>query len=435
MTGVLGFVAYLLLPLIGIGIWRVETVRKLPLAARLAVAFATGVLITTVVMASMALVGLQWNRTRLFIILGVIAAIGVWNRRSSTPSSPPRSELSIKVGSDPSSILNSARRLWQPAPILVLVLLTAYGVMTARESAGDLHFFWGPKAVRFFRAGGIDPAYLRTPDYQPAHPDYPPLIPLLYAWSHTLSSSELSYWAAVAATLLFLGGTVFLVQGASGDRLGALLVAATLSWAYALGFAAGGADPPLIFFQALTLVALTFLREERGSDLVAAIGLAGAAWTKIEGATFAIAVVLALLLVRRDWKRAIRISILPAILLGSWVVFVRVAHLLELYRGAAMDLYWSALPGTLRTMAKTATYELWGLPWLVPLVLLALGRNRHEAALPLVVTILTAGVSVFFYIHLPDPTWWILASAPRVLLTPLLALLVAALAAWRPRPI
>jgi hypothetical protein len=68
-------------------------------------------------------------------------------------------------------------------------------------------------------------------------------------------------------------------------------------------------------------------------------------------------------------------------------------------------------------------------------VLLALGKNRRAAALPLVVVVLTIGVSVFFYIHLPDPTWWILASAPRVLLTPLLALLIASLAAWRPRTI
>jgi hypothetical protein len=225
------------------------------------------------------------------------------------------------------------------------------------------------------------------------------------------------------------------VHAASGDALGALLFAAVLSFTYAVGFAAGGADPPLIFFEIIALVALTFLQHERGSDVLASLGLAGAAWTKIEGATFVIAVLLALVLVRRDWKRAIRISLLPAALLGSWVVFVKVAHLLELYRGAAMDLYWGTLPGTLTTMARSATYELWGLPWIVPVALLLLGRNRREAALPLVVMVLTIGVAVFFYIHLPDPTWWILASAPRVLLTPLVALLVASLAAWRPRPI
>jgi hypothetical protein len=45
--------------------------------------------------------------------------------------------------------------------------------------------------------------------------------------------------------------------------------------------------------------------------------------------------------------------------------------------------------------------------------------------------VLTFAAAFFFYIHLPDPTWWILASAPRVLLTPLAALLIASAAAWR----
>jgi len=437
VNDLLGFAAYLLMPMIGIGIWRLDIVRRMPLPARLATAFAAGILATSIVMAMLSLISVQWNRTKLFTILGILAAIGA--RLVITGRRAQGAGRRSGEGDASDSDSPPAPRALLPAPwavlILVFVVLTGYGVLTARESAGDLHFFWGPKAVRFFRAGGIDAAYLRQSDYQPAHPDYPPLVPLLYAWSHTVSSGSLSWWAAVAATVLFLFGAVFLIHGASGDGPGALLVASTLSYAYAVGFAAGGADPPLVFFEALTLVALTFLANERGSDVLAAIGLCGAAWTKIEGATFAIAVVLALLLVRRDWKRALRISAPAAVLLGAWVLFVKLAHLLELYRGAAMDLYWDALPGTLVTMARTATYELYALPWIIPVLLLALGRNRGAASLPLVVAALTAGVSVYFYIHLPDPTWWILASAPRVLLTPLLALLIAALASWRPRAI
>ncbi|MEO8381981.1 MAG: hypothetical protein ABI779_20125 [Acidobacteriota bacterium] len=427
MSDLLGFAAFLLLPLIGIGIWRLDVVRRLPLPARLSAALAAGILITTIVMATLSLFGIQWNRTKLFVVLGIVACAGVLVGRSA-PSAASKDAEKIPPSRPQPTVP------WKLL-MLVFVMLTAYGLMTARESAGDLHFFWGPKAVRFFRAGKIDADYLRRPDYQPAHPDYPPLLPLLYAWSHTLSSGTFSWTAAVASTLLFLFGSVFLIHGASGDGPGALLVAATLSYAYAVGFAAGGADPPLIFFETLTLVAVMFLNEERGSDVLAALGLCGAAWTKIEGATFAIAVVLALLLVRRDWKRTLRIAAAPALLLGAWVVFVRVAHLLELYRGAAMDVYWKALIPTLRTVAGTATYELFGLPWIVPVVLLLLARNRRAATLPAVVAVLTLAVSIFFYIHLPDPTWWILASAPRVLLTPLLALLVGALAAWHPRPI
>jgi hypothetical protein len=71
------------------------------------------------------------------------------------------------------------------------------------DGAGDLRrsaFFGGPKAVHFFRAGGISPPYLSDPNTFFAHRDYPPLLPLVYAWSHTVSS-QFGWWAA----LLFTG--------------------------------------------------------------------------------------------------------------------------------------------------------------------------------------------------------------------------------------
>ena len=50
----------------------------------------------------------------------------------------------------------------QPAATLILVFaaLTIYGLLDARESCGDLHFFWGPKAIHFYRHGGIALAQL-----------------------------------------------------------------------------------------------------------------------------------------------------------------------------------------------------------------------------------------------------------------------------------
>src|SRR6185436_4940586 len=143
------------------------------------------------------------------------------------------------------------------------------------------------------------------------------------------------------------------------------LLMASLSYAIAIGFAAGGADPPLVLFETLALWALVFLDDARSRDVLAAIGLAGAAMTKVEGATFVIAVVLALLIVRREVKRTLLIAA-PAIVIL--------------------------------------------LPWLAPLVLLFLGKRR--AVLPLLVVALTLCATVFFYIHLEEPSWWIAASAP-----------------------
>jgi hypothetical protein len=404
----MAFAAYLLLPLIGLAVWRLESVRRLDLPARIAVAFAAGALITGAVMTLMSIAHLRWSRTALVVILAVIALIGV---RASRPHWP---------GVSPGHVGRRAGRPAVAAGTAALLILTLYGLLDARESCGDLHFFWGPKAVRFFREGGISLASMS----ERMNPGYPPLLPLLYAWSHTLAR-QFSWFAAVASTALFLFGSVAIVRGTSGDDRGALLMAATLSYTFAVAFAAGGGEPPLVFFETLAIAAMTFI----DAPVLVAMGLAGAAMLKIEGATFVIAVVIADLLVRRNLKRTLLIAAPAAALLAAWLGFVKYTGLFELYRGAGMPVYFAALPATLLTIAKAASYDLWGLPWIVPIVLVALGKVRR-AMLPLAIAVLTFGAAIFFYIHLPDPTWWILSSAPRVLLTPLTALLIAAVAAW-----
>lgn len=408
----IGFLAYLLLPMVGLAVWRVEAVRRLDLPARLAIALAAGALITGTVMTAMSIAHIPWSRGALLVILGVIAYGGV---RASHPHWP-----GVSPGHEP----RRARRPAVAAGTAALLLLTLYGLLDARESCGDLHFFWGPKAIHFYRNGGIALAQLS----ERMNPGYPPLLPLLYAWSNTLAQ-QFSWTAAVLSTALFLFGSVAIVRGASGDDRGALLMAATLSYTIAVAFAAGAGEPPLILFETLAIAALVFL----DSPLLAALGLAGAAMLKIEGATFVIAVVAADLIVRRNIKRTLAIAAPAAVLLAAWLGFVKANGLFELYRGAGMPIYFAAVPKTLITLAKAASYDLWGLPWIVPAIVIALGDVRR-AALPLLIAFLTFGAAIFFYIHLEDPTWWILSSAPRVLLTPLIALLIAAVAAWYSRP-
>ena len=407
MTDVLAFAAYLALPLIGIGIWRVDAVRRLDLPARIAVALAAGMLITGAVMTIMSIAHLRWSRTALIVALGTIAVIGV---RASCPH---------RTGVPP--VRHSHGTV--AAATAAFLLLTIYGLLDARESCGDLHFFWGPKAIHFFRHGGIDLGWLADPNTV-GNPGYPPLLPLVYAWSHTLAQ-QFSWWAAILATALFLFGAVAIVRGAIGDDRGALLMAATLSYGIASAYAAGAGEAPLILFETLAIVAVTLI----DSPILAAIGLAGAAVIKIEGATFVIAVVIVDLLLRRNWRRTAAIAAPAAALLGAWLIVIRAFHILEYYRGAAMPVYFATLPKVFLFLVKSASYGLWWLPWIVPGVLVALGNVRRAAA-PLLIALLTLGAAVFFYVHLPDPTWWILSSAPRVLLTPLTALLIAAVTAW-----
>src|SRR5205085_682455 len=133
MTDVVGFLAYLLLPLIGIAVWRLDGVRKLALEGRLAIAGAAGALIAGVTMAVMPVVGVHWSRTRLVVVFGVIVAASIG--RMQNAKCRMQNEAAF-------CILHSAFCI-----SCIPLGLTLYGLLTARETCGDLLFFWGPKGV------------------------------------------------------------------------------------------------------------------------------------------------------------------------------------------------------------------------------------------------------------------------------------------------
>jgi hypothetical protein len=412
MTDMLGFAAYLVLPLIGSWIWRLDGVRRFPVEGRIVFAGAAGALVTALVMAVMALVGVQWTRARLIAALLLLTAGALWKAPSRAQSTIP----------------------WRSVAFLamaIIIVITAYGLLTARETTGDLLFFWGPKGIHFYRGGTIDVDYLRNPNSFLAHRDYPPLLPLIFAWSHTVSR-EFSWWGAVLLSGLCFAGVVAIVRAGARDNLSALLTTAVLAWAFARAEVAGGADPLLLLFEAAAVGALLFVRDPRSQTIVAAIGMAGAVVTKVEGASFAAAMILALLLDRRPFKRIIAITLPALLLLGGWIAFLIRNELLDTYRG----------PGTLsfryarqvwEGLLSTGSYDALWLPWLAPLVIVLLGDVRR-ARLPLYVAALSLGVAFYVYLRSPfDPSeFWIPTSAHRVLLTPLLMLLMAAAAAHAP---
>jgi hypothetical protein len=413
LKDVLAFCAYLLLPLIGIGIWRLPSIRRLDLGGRIAAAGAAGAAIMAALLVLLSIASIHWSRAVVFPAVAAITIVSIFLARP------------LKRSVD-----TERKDVWAIVALAIFAILVVYGLMTARMSCGDLHFFWGPKAVRFYRDGGVTVSFLGDPSAARMNPGYPLLLPLLYVWSETIAG-QFSWWSAILSTALFLFGSVALVRSTGRDNRGAVLMCATLAYAIAVADAAGAGEPPLIFFETLAIVAVTFVREPRDQTILAALGLAGAVMTKIEGATFVIAVVIAMLVLRRSPKRILFIALPAAVLLGAWLGFVRFHHLFEYYRGATMPIYFAALPNTLATLAKAAGYELYGLPWLAPILLFILGPNRRNAMLPMTIAVLTFLAAIFFYIHLPDPTEWILSSAPRVLLTPLTALLIASAAAWR----
>lgn len=407
----MGLLAYLLLPLIGIGVWRLDAVRRMHVSGRIGIATAAGALIVALVMAMLSLLGIEWSRgllVTLFALVVIASGASVWRRR---------------LGGGPEHTQSTQ---WMAlAATAICWLLTLYGTLTARESCGDLQFTWGPKAIRFFRAGGIDPAVLHT--WPQLTVDYPPLQTLLLAWSNSLSQ-QFSWWSAVLAAPLFFLATLAVIRTWSRSDLGTLLVASTLAWSFALAYPAGCAEPPLLLFEAIAIAGLTFETDPRAQTFFAALGAAGAVWTKLEGTAFAIAVAITILVVQRSLKRALLVAAPAALLIGSWLAFAHANDLVYMYRGAGMPIYFETLPIVLRTLAKVARFELFWLPWIAAIAVIAFG-NVRRAVVPISIALLTAGATVFFYIHYPDPVWWIESSSPRVILTPLLALLIGAVAA------
>jgi hypothetical protein len=397
----------------GLVTWRIPLMQRLDVGARLAIAFASGCVVVAVVMFAFTLTHVPFTRATLLIALVVILAVALW--RTGTLACP-------SARGDRQECLSST----------LILLLTAYGLLTARETCGDLIYFWGPKGQRFYLAETIDVAFLAFPHVKLMHPDYPPLLPLVYAFASSVAHG-FSWWGALAAMLLLLLATALAFRGLAREALGderaaayATLLAAVLAYGYARSMVAGAAEPMLLLFETIAVAALTF-RDD--GEVIAAIALAGAAWTKIEGAAFVVIVVVAYLLTRRRVARAVAMALPSVILVGAWLLFAMKHKFIDQYARAGEPLHLESFGTIAKVMSVQASYGAFYLPWLAGAVPFVFARNWRRAALPLLVFAGVVASAVYFYLHGVAPVWWIRASADRVLLSALMALLVAAAAA------
>lgn len=415
MTVLLWLAAALLVTLFGLPLWRLEAVRRLDAPARIAVAFMGGNAIAAAILYLEALAGLRWNVAAIAIPLGLCAASGFIGMTKS--SSPRESPSGDRTGA---------------FLLLMVLILAAYGTVTARLTSADLLYFWGPKAQQFSKARTIDFTFLGRPENYYMHADYPPLQPIVNAIP-AIAAGEFSFWGALlltpihlAAAALVLRGFAAPVVGASRANAFAALLAAVLTLGFASGRAAGGGDPLLLLFEVTALAALVF-GNDGSSELVAAVALAGAAFAKVEGAAFAAVICIILLIARRVRSAAI-VTAPAAMLLGSWILITRMRGLVDSYVAPARGLHLETLPVTLSVTASTASYSVYYLPWIAALAPLPFGTNFRRALIPLAAGAGAIGCAIFFYLHEADPVLWIRSSAERVLLTALACFVVASAA-------
>jgi hypothetical protein len=430
LTGVLFLAAFAGLPLVGAAPILSGRWKGLPLGGAVASAAAVGAVILCAEMFALTVAGVPWTPGLLLAAPAIAIAIVVARGRTAA----------VRVARPP------ADRSTPAALGLLLiagtaVALVAYAAMTARVTSSDLHLFWAAKGQRFGLEGRIDADFLGRADHQLMHSDYPPLWPCLYGFG-TMLAGRFAWGAALATLPLFLALAVVAVASFARLRLGSL-EAAGLAAAFAslFGFllsdfmTAAGADPPLLFFETLALCLLVFAREEPGAFLLAGIALAGAAWLKLEGIAFGWAVIAAAAIAIRPMSRRqlAQLAAPPLIAYGTWVAFCRAHDLLETLGTHRFLVTAERLRTIVSGMLRAASMGSGYLPWIVVALLFVLRRPGREAAAAVLVAALVAAFDGAFYLAASgDPSVWISMAGPRTLMTPLMALLLAAMAPGGP---
>lgn len=414
------FSALLGVPLVGLAVQRCLFPRSRNTCARLGFSAAAGAVLLCFEMLLLTSVGIPWSVWLLsFPALLLLLGPG--------------------VGGSPFRAAAGAHRMSAFDILLILVTLgvVAYATATARATGGDFLLFWGAKGEHFGLSRSIDVGYLRDPLHFQMHPTYPPLVPLLYAWG-TMVAGRLSWEAGLLTMPLFLSltGCAFLgfAEPLCGRRRAATLTAVLVAMLGLVMIAvpvAGNAEPLLLYFETVSLVALLFRPTGERGFLAAGVGLAGAAMTKIEGCIFAVLVICAHLVFGRDRSFRALASLVtpPLIMVGGWFAFCHahgISGRYELPTASSVRF----LPLIVGEMGRQASFGVGYVPWIAAVLIGIGGRWSSESRTAAVVAIGFAGAMICIYLGArQDPRLWILWSAGRLFMTPLLCCFLASVAA------
>ena len=414
--------ALLTLALIPLGAWARPLVRNLAWPGRIAIYFACGLLSVVVEMFVLSMLGIHWNAWLLVplpLLLSVVSFRLSVRHRHTAQTTDNR---------QPTTILLIAATAWA-------TLVSA--ALAAMATSGDFVYFWGVKGQRWGAVHFLDVEFTKAPSHY-MHPDYPPLLPLYYAWTLLGGDGALDWWGAILATPLFLllGATAIRAFGRYA-RVGAIDGIVTLFVSlYALFYVrnqvAGNAEPPLHLFEAIALAALTCWRERSDEhDWIAAIALCGVALTKVEGGVFVLLVCGLTWIAREGTLRqrlvaGAKMAALPVATLATWLLFGMARGLTDTYVPRE-DLSLQYLWPTFLELVRELSLHLWYLPWIAFGVILLCGRVRN--AIPyLLACVLFLLFLLSVYTRAEPHLEW---SAGRTLMTPLLLFIAATLAAHR----
>lgn len=399
----------------------VEPRRSSPMADG-AVALAAGLAILHVLLSVLDLVNVAWTlgavALSLVVTIAVLAAITYgWRRNADQSESPVEEGLSIPWG-------------WGDLTLLALVGWMAFLSHTGVATTPDFVYQWGVKAHRFFLTQGVDWGFLANPLGHAPSPDYPNLVPNLFALTSLLlgefSAGAAALWTP-AMMLIAWGAIRGICRKATlskGTCQALIASTAFLIGMFTTGYRlAGGADLHVAVAALLVLRPLLRWRGPR-DDFAVGAAAALAVGSKQEGLPFALVLLTVFTLVH--WRRLVsvgatdrmlfflRVIAAPLAVVIPWLVQVLRYNLLgATHPGGAMR--WSELSTVLGAVGASIQVDEWhGLGWLILLIPLLLITPRTRAA----GLVLSLQAVAYLIVYLRHPgelvEAYVLINAPRL---------------------
>ncbi|MEO8502845.1 MAG: hypothetical protein ABI609_03020 [Acidobacteriota bacterium] len=391
----------------------------------LSAGFAAGLIALHLVLQAMSILGLGWH----WLVAPALGAIGwLWTLRSAP--APARERWALGWGDG--------------AAFAACLLICGLAVAMAIDNP-DFVFHWGLKARKFALAGGLDFRFLQAPSNWRVHPDYPNLLPELFAIT---SLGERSFHEPV---LLAWSGLFFAAALLAAREALARLAADSLRRQAALAFIAfsvagfviateltGNADALISWALLLALPALVEPAAP-GAAFRLAIAAALAASSKIEGvplagfmlAGFLWALVSSRVLPRRALALRLAMVALPtALVVAPWLA-INLRHSLFLTTNSgpfSLERLDRAMPFLARALGAHSWNGATAVVLLIPLLLWS--RSLRPAT-----TVCVAQLAFYLWVYSTSPVdtaSYVQWSFPRLLLHVLPALWVLA-AGWHGR--
>lgn len=325
--------------------------------------------------------------------------------------------------------------------LFVLIVFTAIA-LTGWITFGDFIFHWGLKGERFYLARGVDYEYLAREWNWVVHPDYPNLLPEVYAGISLLARRfdppALMLETCALFALLLAAVREGLRQGGADrfTRQAGLALVALVTGAFGIGYVtAGGADWMLAAGLAAAVPPLLRPADRAGDFQIGAIAAFLSA-SKIEGVPLAAFLVL-VQWGRRAWSErrpalgaALRAGLPVAAVVLPWLGRALHHHLFLPSNAGKVDLARAkiVLGAVWETVRDTGAWHgFMVVAFLSPLLLLS------RRARPLAVAVLLQlafDLYVYFSAPMTDLRYFVLSNFARLGFQLVPAILTAALAVW-----